>query len=139
MKEKYGPIMTLFLLICLAAAFSEGAGAIGHGSDGIDGSMGAAFVDDAAALRSFGNRDGGNLLLAFNDGYRLANPDWVHPFNRKNYPGYARRRENKKNSRAWSYKTNRPGGNTRGGGTTAYYRYRSFYRNTLKSPVKRRK
>ena len=84
-------------------------------------------------------REAAGMLLAQGGQEMLANPDWVHPANRKNYPGYRIRDQKKKDGRDWRYKTNRPGGNTRGGGTTAYLKYRSFYRKTLTSPVKRRK
>ena len=41
------------------------------------------------------SKGGRKLHIAFDDSYRFANPDLVHPFNRRNYPGYAIRKEKK--------------------------------------------
>ncbi|MBF0101947.1 MAG: hypothetical protein HQK77_13680 [Desulfobacterales bacterium] len=60
-----------------------------------------------------------------------ANPDWVHPNHYKDYPGYKANKEQKQENRDWEYSTNRPGGNTRGGGTVEYNKYKPFYRPTF--------
>lgn len=61
---------------------------------------------------------------------RHPSPDWTPPGNRSNYPGYAIRQQKKQNHPTWQRNTNRPGGNTRGGGTTNYYDYRSISEQT---------
>ncbi|TWI68895.1 hypothetical protein LZ24_02367 [Desulfobotulus alkaliphilus] len=61
---------------------------------------------------------------------RHPNPDWTPPGNRHNYPGYEMREQKKQNHPTWQRNTNRPGGNTRGGGTTDYYDYRSISQQT---------
>lgn len=68
---------------------------------------------------------------------RIANPDWVPPQNRKNYPGYAIKKQRLRTADSWKYATNRPGGNIRGGGTTGYFDYRSV--NQLTSGKKKKK
>ena len=60
-----------------------------------------------------------------NPARQLPSPNWVHPAKRKEYKGYKKVRE--KRSSVWQYKTNRQGGNVRGGGTTEYEDYRPFY------------
>ncbi|MDY0161997.1 hypothetical protein [Desulfobotulus sp.] len=61
---------------------------------------------------------------------RHPSPDWTPPANRANYPGYEIREQKKINHPTWRKNTNRPGGNTRGGGTTNYYDYRSISEQT---------
>ena len=61
-------------------------------------------------------------------GKHLPNPNWVHPENRKNYPGYEKRKQNKQSNVDWQYSTNRDNGNVRGGGTTEYNDYQPFYK-----------
>ncbi|MCF8044236.1 MAG: hypothetical protein K9J83_00145 [Desulfarculaceae bacterium] len=60
-----------------------------------------------------------------NEAKQPPSPNWTHPKMRKYYQGYEKIR--KKKSSAWQYKTNRRGGNIRGGGTTEYEDYRPFY------------
>lgn len=54
--------------------------------------------------------------------------DWVHPMNRHKYEGYKKHEEQKKNSPIWTYATNRPRGNVKGGGTTSYWNYQPNYK-----------
>lgn len=60
----------------------------------------------------------------------IASPAWVYPSNRKNYPGYEKKKNKIQNSRDWKYSTNRPTGKNRGGGTLEYYDYRSIRQRT---------
>jgi len=60
-----------------------------------------------------------------NPAKQLPSPNWTHPEKRKEYNGYKKIRE--KQSSVWQYKTNRQGGNVRGGGTTEYEDYQPFY------------
>ena len=60
-----------------------------------------------------------------NPARQVPSPDWTHPKMRKEYNGYKKIKEKK--SSVWQYKTNRRGGNVRGGGTTEYEDYRPFY------------
>ena len=62
--------------------------------------------------------------------YRLSNPDWVPPKNRKYYAGYALKNKKMQTSLDWKYRTNRPTGNTKGGGTTLYNDYMSNQQKT---------
>ncbi|MCW7753627.1 hypothetical protein OOT00_06465 [Desulfobotulus sp. H1] len=68
---------------------------------------------------------------------RHPSPDWTPPGNRANYPGYEMREQKKQNHPTWQRNTNRPGGNTRGGGTTNYYDYRSISEQTGKMENRR--
>ncbi|MEA1967089.1 MAG: hypothetical protein U9N77_02565, partial [Thermodesulfobacteriota bacterium] len=54
-------------------------------------------------------------------------PDWVHPGMRNKYPGYEKKKKQKKENPIWNYSTNRPNGNIRGGGTTDYYDYKPLF------------
>lgn len=66
----------------------------------------------------------------------LPNPNWVHPGNRDDYPGYAKHKQDKQTGANWQYSTNRDRGNIRGGGTTEYNDYAPFYKP---GPPKRKK
>lgn len=72
----------------------------------------------------FGAAETGRAADA-NPAKQLPSPNWTHPEKRKEYNGYKKIREKK--SSVWQYKTNRQGGNVRGGGTTEYEDYRPFY------------
>ncbi|MFH1155278.1 MAG: hypothetical protein V1793_15820 [Pseudomonadota bacterium] len=57
----------------------------------------------------------------------LPNPDWVHPSMRQKYPGYAKQVQDRSSGTGWTFSTNRPGGNIRGGGTTPFADYRPLF------------
>jgi hypothetical protein len=57
----------------------------------------------------------------------LPDPDWVHPSLRGKYPGYEKRLREKESGAVWTFSTNRPGGNIRGGGSTPYREYRPLF------------
>ena len=70
------------------------------------------------------------FIFAFVPG--AVSQDWVHPNNRHKYVGYEKHKQQKQNSEMWTYATNRPLGNTRGGGTTQYRDYVPNYRPEFK-------
>ena len=65
------------------------------------------------------------LAADANEAKQPPSPNWTHPKMRKHYKGYDKIKD--KQSAGWQYKTNRQGGNVRGGGTTEYEDYRPFY------------
>ncbi|MFO7751605.1 MAG: hypothetical protein R6V41_00645 [Desulfobacteraceae bacterium] len=65
------------------------------------------------------------LAADANEAKEPPSPNWVHPQMRENYGGY--KKIKKKQSSVWEYRTNRPGGNVRGGGTTEYEDYQPFF------------
>ncbi len=57
-----------------------------------------------------------------------AQPDWMHPARRKDYEGYAKKKQQQRESNIWKYATNRPGGQkNQSGGTTEYKDYKPLY------------
>ena len=58
--------------------------------------------------------------------------DWVHPANRYKYQGYEKHKNQKRESDIWTYATNRPLGNTKGGGTISYWDYQPSYKPEFK-------
>lgn len=77
-----------------------------------------------------------HVLIAKEKEKKLPNPSWVHPENRKNYPGYKIHNDKKKNGVDWQYATNRDMGNIRGGGTTEYNDYQPFYKPDISKKAK---
>ena len=69
----------------------------------------------------------------------VCSQDWVHPNNRHKYKGYELHKTQKAESPIWTYRTNRPRGNTRGGGTTSYRDYQPNYKPPLQFSKKKYK